>query len=227
MSLLLGLMHWLEIDGVGRMAGRNKHTHMHEYTMYTHAQRHVWSNSFSFVHDMPRSSHRLQLSCVKYRGRTRLYILMGTFTFWIETLTVLKLQDAAWPGETENTAYRLTSWQDALCYLTEALVCACHCIKPPWRTWKITLLSANQKKAHWVFCSVLWYLTSITLQGKDPGALFGLRRWAAILLPTFQFDNTGALKAFKICRYCQYFTNNSGWAMWWMQMCLYSELRVL
>lgn len=44
-----------------------------------------------------------------------------------------------------------------------------------------------------MFCLVLWYLTSITHQGKDPGALFELRRWAAILLPTFQFDNTGTL----------------------------------
>lgn len=63
------------------------HTHMHEYT-YTHTQRHVSSNSFSFVSDMPRSSHRLQMSRVKYLGRTRLHILMGTFTFSIETSTV-------------------------------------------------------------------------------------------------------------------------------------------
>lgn len=122
---------------------------------------------------MPRSSHRLLLSCVKYRGRTRLYLLMGTFTFWSETTTVFKVQDTAWPGETEHAAYRLTSWQDALCYLTEALACACPCRKPQWRTWKITLPSANQKKAQLVFRLVLRYLTSITLQGKDPGALFG------------------------------------------------------
>lgn len=69
---------------------------------------------------MPRSSHRLQLSCVKYRGRARLYILMGTFTFSTETSTVFKLQDTVWPGETENAAYRLTSWQAPHCYLTEA-----------------------------------------------------------------------------------------------------------
>lgn len=173
MSLLLGLIHWLEIDGVGRMAGRNKLTYAWIHYIHTHAQRHVWSNSFSSLRDMPRSSHRLLLSCVKYRGRTRLYLLMGTFTFWSETTTVFKVQDTAWPGETEHAAYRLTSWQDALCYLTEALACACPCRKPQWRTWKITLPSANQKKAHRVFCLVLWYLTSITLQDKDSGALFG------------------------------------------------------
>lgn len=89
MSLLLGLMHWLETEGVGGIAGRHKHTHMHACTYIdTHTQRHVSSNSFSFVRDMPRSSHRLQMSCVKYLGRTRLHILMGTFTFSIETSTV-------------------------------------------------------------------------------------------------------------------------------------------
>lgn len=64
------------------------HTYAQIHYTHTHTQRHVSSNSFSFVPDMSRSSHRLQMSCVKYLGRTRLHILMGTFTFSIETSTV-------------------------------------------------------------------------------------------------------------------------------------------
>lgn len=55
------------------------------------------------------------------------------------------------------------------------------------------LLSANQKRAtlNVLFGSVVPHFYH-THQGKDPGALFELRMWAAILRPTFQFDNTGA-----------------------------------
>lgn len=53
--LLLGLMHWLEIEGLGGFAGR----HTPFSLSHTHTQRHVFSNSFSLVRDMPWSSHRL------------------------------------------------------------------------------------------------------------------------------------------------------------------------
>lgn len=43
-------------------------------------------------------------------------------------------------------------------------MCTCHCKKPQWRTWKITLLSAHQRRV----CLVLQRLTSITHQGKTP-----------------------------------------------------------
>ena len=42
-----------------------------------------------------------------------------------------------------------------------------------------------------------WFLTSITSR-QDPGALCELCRWAAILLPTFQLDNTSAPGPLKI-----------------------------
>lgn len=41
---------------------------------------------------------------------------------------------------------------------------------------------------------------------QDPGALFELRRWAAISLPTFQSDNTSAPGPSKFCASCQHFT---------------------
>lgn len=68
--------------------GWETQTHTYVRMHHTHTQRHGSSNSFSFVRDMPRSSHRLQMSCVKYIGQTRLHILIGTFTFSIETSTV-------------------------------------------------------------------------------------------------------------------------------------------
>lgn len=41
-----------------------------------------------------------------------------------------------------------------------------------------------------MFCLVLLYFYRTSR--RDPGALFELRRWAAILPPTLQFDNTSA-----------------------------------
>lgn len=45
-------------------------------------------------------------------------------------------------------------------------VCACHCKKPQWRTWKITPLSAHQQRVHCMLCLVLQCLASITHQGE-------------------------------------------------------------
>lgn len=49
-------------------------------------------------------------------------------------------------------------------------------------------MSANQKRTR----HVLFGASLLSHIKARPGALFELRRWEAILLPTFQFDNTNA-----------------------------------
>lgn len=74
---------WILRESEEWLGGTNTHVYAHKHT-----QRHVSSNSFSFVPDMHRSSHRLQMSCVKYLEWTRSHILMGAAAFSIETSTV-------------------------------------------------------------------------------------------------------------------------------------------
>lgn len=131
------------------------------------------------------------MSCVKYLGQTRLHILRARSHFQLRPLQSIKLQDAVQRrecSETEDGANRLTSWRVARCYFAGSSVRICGSAEPRWRTWKITLMSANQKRTQ----HVLFGASFLSHIKARPGALFELRRWEAILLPTFQFDNTNA-----------------------------------
>ena len=167
---------------------------------------------------MSRSSHRLEMSCVKYLGPTRLYILMCTLAFSSSSLQSIKLWDTVWPRERErereNAVRQEMEQTDRQAGKSLIVILA----GPQSVLVTAKSLSEGHGRSH--CCLLIREGNTVCFVWSCGTALlsyFKARPWSSVWAAQVGSNFASHVsiwqrthsRAFKICKYCQYFTDKS------------------